>query len=378
MEQRGGAGTYWPGLAVRLGLWALGFIFSVTLLPRALGLLWPFWVGLWAAWVLERPVEALERRLGCPRSAASGLAVVFFVGAAAALLAVLCAAAVQELSALVQAWPEASRWFSQTGARLTRQVDSMLSSLPRQVQDTARAGIRTATRQLEQDLPDLAADAAGAAGRWAQCLPGAAASLLVFLLATWMLSARLPALRAWARRRLRGTPGALASGIRGAMGAAFGGYLRAQLILAGGVFVILCAGLALMGQDYALLISAALALVDAVPLLGAGLALVPWAAVELLLGRVGAGAGLLALWGAVTLLRQLLEPRLLGRSAGLDPLSALAGIYLGMRTMGVAGMILGPVLVLALVHLWRQGVFAPLVRDLATAAAEIGRLAKKK
>lgn len=119
-------------------------------------------------------------------------------------------------------------------------------------------------------------------------------------------------------------------------------YLRAYLILFGLTFLGLFLGFSILGVEYAFLVSLLTAVVDLLPVLGVGTVLVPWAAVMLLQERFYLGFGLLILYGVMLILRQILEPRLVGKSLGLHPVLTLFAGYAGWRLFGVVGMILGP------------------------------------
>ena len=106
--------------------------------------------------------------------------------------------------------------------------------------------------------------------------------------------------------------------------------------------VLLLLGFLLIGIPRALLWAALVALVDAVPVLGTGTVLVPWALVRFLQGDVLQGAGLLATFSVAWLVRSVLEPRIVGRSLGLDPLISLVAFYVGFKLWGIPGMILAP------------------------------------
>ena len=101
-------------------------------------------------------------------------------------------------------------------------------------------------------------------------------------------------------------------------------------------------GLWLLGVERAALISLAIAVIDALPVFGAGAVLIPWAAAALLLGDTPLGLGLLILWGVVTLVRNCVQAKLLGDQLGLHPLVTLMAIYAGWRLASVAGMVLFP------------------------------------
>lgn len=100
------------------------------------------------------------------------------------------------------------------------------------------------------------------------------------------------------------------------------------------------------------MLSALIALVDALPVLGTGTVLVPWALVSLLGGNWKLALGLAVLYGVIWLVRSLLEPRLIGSRVGLPPLAALLSLYVGFQAFGVAGMILAPLLAVLVRQLW--------------------------
>ena len=88
-------------------------------------------------------------------------------------------------------------------------------------------------------------------------------------------------------------------------------------------------------------------LVDAFPILGTGAVLVPWSLVSFLQGGTGRAFGLLILYAAVTIVRTTLEPKLIGKQLGLDPLFTLAALYAGYRLWGLLGMLIAPLLAVA-------------------------------
>ena len=124
---------------------------------------------------------------------------------------------------------------------------------------------------------------------------------------------------------------------------------------------VLLAGLLLIRQPYALLLAAIIAFIDALPVFGTGTVLLPWAVLCCLVGSFPKGIALTALYLVIWLVRSIMEPKLMASSAGLPPLPALLAMYVGFCAMGVAGMILGPILLLLVkqlhdggyLHLWK-------------------------
>ena len=136
----------------------------------------------------------------------------------------------------------------------------------------------------------------------------------------------------------------------------FGGMLRSQLMLMGMTFFELLTAFLLLRVRGAGMLAAVAAVIDALPVFGTGLVLVPWALGCLLLGEGRRGLALLLLWGLTSLVRSCAQAKLLGDQIGLDPLASLLGVYVGWRIAGVWGMLLFPLLLMALIRLNERGV----------------------
>jgi sporulation integral membrane protein YtvI len=162
------------------------------------------------------------------------------------------------------------------------------------------------------------------------------------VVSAYLISPRLPKLRQWITRRL---PPVWKEKLQPALArlrVALKGWLKAQLRLMGITFCIVTVGFLILGIPYAPFSALGVALVDAVPLLGTGAVLLPWALVELLQGQTLRGVGLLVTYGGSLLVRTVLEPKLVGRHLGLDPLLTLVFLYVGYRFWGILGMIFAP------------------------------------
>jgi sporulation integral membrane protein YtvI len=135
------------------------------------------------------------------------------------------------------------------------------------------------------------------------------------------------------------------------------GYIRAQLILMSFTFVEVSIGLLIIGVDYAILLALLISIIDALPILGTGTVLIPWAIVLMVSGNLPRALSLVILYGIVLLVRQLLEPKIVGGQIGLYPLVTLMSMYVGLQIFGIIGMILGPITILIIRNLQRAGVF---------------------
>lgn len=181
-------------------------------------------------------------------------------------------------------------------------------------------------------LPELAA---GVAGK----VPAGALSVGTGLLSAFLISARLPRLKQALERHIPKRWTAAWAHLKHTLGK----WLVAQGKLMGVTFVIVTAGLLLLGISRAPMWAALVALVDAVPLLGTGIILLPWALVKWMQGQRLTAIGLGCVYAAAALTRAVLEPRLVGRQLGIDPLIALAALYAGFRLWGFWGLVLAPV-----------------------------------
>lgn len=127
-------------------------------------------------------------------------------------------------------------------------------------------------------------------------------------------------------------------------------------------FLVLCItffevslGLWILGIDYYLLIGLMIALLDILPVLGSGTVLIPWGVYLLLAGRYPLSAGIFLLYAVVTVMRSMIEPRIVGKKLGLHPLATVIAMYLGLKCCGVPGLMFAPFLLTLLVHLKRCG-----------------------
>lgn len=121
-----------------------------------------------------------------------------------------------------------------------------------------------------------------------------------------------------------------------------GSYLKAQFLIMVCVSAICVIGLFLSGNPYALLAGIAIGICDALPFLGTGTVFIPWIIIEVVQGKYGYAVLYLVIYISCSMLRELLEPRLVGKSIGVHPVCVLISIYIGIRVYGGAGVLLGP------------------------------------
>ncbi len=138
------------------------------------------------------------------------------------------------------------------------------------------------------------------------------------------------------------------------IGKAGGKYLKAQgeIMLVVGLVCVL--GLWVLGNPYFLIWGVLIGVLDALPVLGVGMILIPWAVIWLLRGNYWLALGYLVLFLVADLVRQFLEPKILGKEIGIHPALTLVAVYGGFLLYGVAGFILGPITILIYINIWKE------------------------
>ncbi|MDM5336934.1 sporulation integral membrane protein YtvI [Fictibacillus enclensis] len=124
------------------------------------------------------------------------------------------------------------------------------------------------------------------------------------------------------------------------------GFIRAQLILSFITYVLALIGLLILDVKYAVLIALFIILVDILPILGTGSFIVPWAIYNFIVGDDFLAIGLIIMFVVLTVIRRIIEPKILGSSLGISALAALISLYLGFQLLGFIGLIVGPALVI--------------------------------
>lgn len=128
------------------------------------------------------------------------------------------------------------------------------------------------------------------------------------------------------------------------LGSAVWGYTKAQIILMAFAFVICYIGFHIVKSPYSLILALVTSFIDALPFFGSGLILFPAIIMSLLSRNTFAALGYLLIYVAINIMRQILQPRVLSSQIGLTPLWTLFSLYLGLKILGVFGLILGPII----------------------------------
>ena len=364
-------GALWLRLAIRVLLIAAAVWLIWRFGPPLLSLFAPFVCALIAAALLNGPVRRLQRLLGWNRSLLSFLVLIVLfalVGVGAGLLGY---AAVGQLVSLVQNWSGLLDSLQSTLDQVEVLLSNLLTLVPPQITELVQGVVDSLLEWLNVAVPDALAALGRVAGEKAMGLPSFVIALVIFIMATYLLTADFPYLRARMAQHVDEGLMRFLVQVKAISLGAFGGYLKAELLLSVGVFFILLIGFFVIRQPYGLLLALGLAVMDFIPIIGAGTVMVPWAFIALFMGDVSTAGKLMVIWGIIALFRRVMEPKFVGDQTGLSPILSLVSIYVGMKVGGVLGMILGPTILLIFLNLAAMGIFRGLRLDLEAAARDI-------
>ena len=329
--------TFW-NLTALAGIFLLVWLSLRWLLP----LLLPFLLGAALALTAEPAVRFLCDRLRLPRALCAGIGVTGALALLATGLVLLTATLLRELASLAGALPDLEQTATQGLAALEGFLTDLILGMPPGVQPLLLQSVSALFSGGTAFLDRFAARLPALATALFSHVPGSALTVGTGVLSGFMISARLPLLK----QRLTPLGQRLQKYLPMAqrLKQTLWGWLKAQLALSGLCFLLVCGGLLVLGVSYAPVWALAVALVDAIPVLGTGTILIPWALVGLLQGNRALALGLGGIYVIALLSRSVLEPRLVGKQLGIDPLMTLVALYAGYRIWGFGGMLLSPML----------------------------------
>lgn len=187
-------------------------------------------------------------------------------------------------------------------------------------------------------------------------IPGFLLEFLIYMVALFLISLELPNLKNKFKLIINPVTYQKISLVINDLTKAGVGFLKAQIILSVLTFVMAFSGLSILGVPYTTLLSLLIVVVDILPILGTGSVLVPWAVIAILQGARTLGIGLIILFVVITVVRRIVEPKVYSANMGLTPLAALVSLYIGLKVLGVAGLFIGPALVIVYETLKKAGI----------------------
>lgn len=333
----------------KLLILAAAFLGSWILIRFFLPFLLPFLAGAGLALAAEPLVRLCAKKL--PRAISAGIGVSTALLLILGILLVLAALLVRELTILAGIVPNLEDTVRQGLALLEAWLLNLIGKAPEGIRPLLTNAISGMFSNGTAFVDNAGSYILSLASSALWHLPDSALGVGTGVLAAYMISAKLPTIKKVLSARIPAVWREQYLPALKQMKNVLWGWLKAQAKLAGVTFLIVTGGFLILRVTYAPIWALIVALVDAVPLLGTGIILVPWSMVSFLQGNQLRAIGLLALYAAAALTRSALEPKLVGKQLGLDPLITLAALYAGYQLWGVGGMILAPLIAVAAVQL---------------------------
>ncbi len=322
----------------------------------------PFLLALATARLMEPAVCLLCSRARFTRPFASALCTLTFLLSAAGVTALGASFVYRQALEIIDDLPGIIGRSSEMLSGLTAKARGLTSSLSGGAAGYADGAAGHLTELLMQVPAKLSVRVMDALSAAARAAPKIFLFTVTYIVGTAFISRSYGEIIDFFRAQLPESLRHRAERISSVLSEGVTKWLQAELVMGLVTFTLLLGGFWLTGVDHVFFAAAFTALLDALPLLGTGTVLLPWALALAATGSVGRGAAMAVLWAATALTRSLLEPKLVGKSAGVNPAASLLALYLGFRLWGVGGMVLLPLgLVLlkrlsdgGLVRVWRD------------------------
>ncbi|WNQ09980.1 sporulation integral membrane protein YtvI [Paenibacillus aurantius] len=311
----------------------------------------PFLLALVFAILLEPLVQLVMRFNRIKRPLASMLICTLFTLVLIGFIYGIGAKIVFETASFVKSVP--THWTDPDGLiqQATDSIKSMVASFSPQLADQLETGLGSTLRSLTGIFTGVT----GYFLNFAAKVPNLLIAMIVFLLAFYLYSINLPKVKESFLSLFDEQTRPQIDSVLLVLRRAILGFIMAQLILSAITFVLMLVGLMLLKTGYALALAFLVTIVDLLPILGTGSVLVPWAIYEIVMGNTFLGTGLLIMFAVVTVVRRIVEPKVLGNAVGIGSLAALVSLYVGFKLVGVIGLFLGPLVIIIYTALRQVG-----------------------
>ncbi len=306
--------------------------------------LYPFFIAYLLSLIFAPAAHFLKQRIKLPKGAGAFLLVTAAVALVFALGGLLVYRAARELGRLCD---YLSALTPEDAEPLKRRILALFDRVPfvdgERLWQSAGERLRTL---FTESLPGIKGTISMATSLFTGFLDFLF-TFLVTAVSCYYMTVNRTAISAFFARLLPESARGRLRALRASVFGAVGKYLKAYGLIMLVTFTELFAAFTVLRLDFALLLAAATALVDILPVLGAGTVLIPWALVCLFLTRnIYLGVGLLIAYAVITVIRQVIEPKIVGSCIGVHPLATMAAMFAGLKLFGFWGMLVMPLVVL--------------------------------
>lgn len=348
-------------------------LLCIYVVPGILLFFLPFIIGWIIALIANPFVHFFEKRLCIKRKAGSAFVIIAVIAlvilAGYLLLTRLVTAGIAFAAMLPQLWNNLEEEFREIGQNLNVVYDG----LPADIKENLTKIGREMDGYMAEIVGSFGTPTVNAVGNFAKNIPGMLINVIMCILSSYFFVAEKEAIgEFWQRcipKAIRDKWHIVFESLKNAVG----GYFKAQLKIELWIFLLLLIGFLLLRIPYAPFVAFLIAVLDFLPFFGTGAVMIPWAVIKFLSGDYEMAIWLLVIWGVGQLVRQIIQPKIVGDSVGIAPLPTLLLLFIGYKCAGVAGMILAIPIGIILINMNRAGIFDTLKMSILIFAAGLNR-----
>lgn len=357
-----------------IAIMAVLFIFLI--LPKILGFFMPFVIGWIVAMIANPLVKFLEKKVKLLRKHSSAIIIVVVVAAIVGAIYLIIAVLVREVKSLSNDLPNIFTQIEQQLANLSDRVKDISGALPVSLQRVIDNLINGISNNITNFNTDENMLTLSSAGNFAKDVAEIFLMVIVTILSAYFFIAKKDELVAGVKKIM---PNSLNNGcliIYDNFKTAVGGYFKAQFKIMFIIIAIMFIGFEVLQVGYSFLLAFGIAVLDLLPVFGTGAVLWPWALADMLTGNYVRAVGLVVIYLICQIVKQILQPKMVGDSIGISPLATLVFMYIGYRFYGVIGMIIGIPVGMVLANLYRIGTFDRLIEGVKIIIHDINEFRK--
>lgn len=343
------------GLNILIGI--VSALILIFIVPNVIVYFMPFVVGWIISCIANPMVRFLSEKIKLKRKASSVLVILLVIGAIAALGYGIIYVLVQQIVGFVGDLPTFWDDMQESLFALGNTLEVMFNGFPDVVQDGFVSSIESLDETFSSLTETAGTFAVNRVSETVKNFPMMLISIIMGLLSAYFFVAERESFLNFFRKILTKSMLEKIQTITSNLKKAVGGYFIAQLKIEFYVYILLVIGFFVLDVKYALLIALGMALLDMLPFFGTAIILVPWAIFNFIEADYTMTIGLLIMWGASQLLRQFIQPKIVGDSIGVEPIPTLFLLFIGYRVGGVIGMIFAVPLGIIVIKLNEAGAF---------------------
>ncbi|MFQ7053589.1 MAG: sporulation integral membrane protein YtvI [Clostridium fessum] len=341
----------------------LGLCLVIFLGPRLLRFFMPFVVG-WILALLANPlVRFLERRVKLVRRHGSMLIIIAALAIVISLFYGAGLLVYREMGSFLADAPEIYQSVIAEIGDALQNGRKLAEYFPQNLQPPLLAFSDNLDGLFGKLVSRAAEPTVQIAGHVAKSIPNLLVNMVIIILSSYLFLADRESIMRWLKEHLPAFVFRYIEYMKRDAKGLIGGYFLAQFRIMCVVALILAAGFLVLGVRYGVLLAFLTAILDFLPIFGTGTVLFPWAVVKLFAGEYAYATGLILLYILTQVVRQIIQPKIVGESMGLPPLMTLFLLYLGFKLRGLTGMILAVPVGLVFINFYKYGAFDSMIRN---------------